>query len=243
MSLPDNSRIPDETSVGDEINVQELHAPIIREHNEPHDGFEPVPFWMGVLFAGLLAWGGWYIGTYTADFNPNALDRPDPKAPVVKPEEIPKDEPALIRLGEKKFNSICLTCHQASGEGNGKEFPPLNKSEWVVGNKSSPARLARILLYGLGGEIEVRGKVYGTSGSVMPAQGSLKDHEIAAVLTYVRNSWDNKAPAIWPQDITAARKKLSAHGSMSAKELEEVQDFSDPGAKSKPSEGGMIPKP
>jgi len=69
-----------------------------------------------------------------------------------------KDEPALIRLGEKKFNSICLTCHQASGEGNGKEFPPLNKSEWVVGNKSSPARLARILLYGLGGEIEVRAR-------------------------------------------------------------------------------------
>jgi len=73
--------------------------------------------------------------------------------------------------------------------------------------------------------------------------GSLKDHEIAAVLTYIRNSWDNKAPAIWPQDIAAARKKLTAHGSMSAKELEEVQDFSDPGAKSKASEGGTIPKP
>jgi mono/diheme cytochrome c family protein len=231
MSLPEEIPPIDENSDGDEVNIQELHASIIREHNEPHDGFEPVPFWMGVVFAGVLAWGGWYIGSYSADFNPSALDRPDPKAPLIRTEDIPKDEAALMRLGEKKFNSICITCHQSSGEGNGKEFPPLNKSEWVVGKKSSPARLARILLYGLGGEIEVRGKTFGTA--VMPAQGNLKDFEIAAVLTYIRNSWDNKAPAIWPEDVTATRKKLNARGSMSAKELQEVEEYSDPGAKSK----------
>ena len=212
MSLPENPAPSDEMSLGDEVNVQELHAPIIREHKEPHDGFEPVPFWMGVVFAGLLGWGGWYIGTYTADFDPNALDRPNPKAPLLKTEIIPKDEPGLLRLGERKFNSICIACHQANGEGNGKEFPPLNKSEWVVGNKSSPARLARILLYGLGGDIEVRGKVFGNTGSVMPVQGNLKDYEIAAVLTYIRNSWDNKAPAIWPEDVAATRKKLGSAG-------------------------------
>ena len=234
MSTDNTPPVVPNVDQANEVDVQDLHASIVREHNEPHDGFEPVPFWMLLFFGLLLGWGGWYVGLYSADFNPNALDRPEPKAAITKSEEIPKDEAGLARLGEKKYNAICVTCHLPTGEGNTKEYPPLNKSEWVAGTKASPARLARILLYGLAGEVQVRGQSYGTA--VMPAQGgSLKDHEIAAVLTYIRGTWDNKAPAIWPEDVAAARKKIGSRGSMTTKELDEVLDFSDPGAKSKGS--------
>ena len=49
----------------------------MREHGEPRDGFEPVPFWVAVVFGGLLAWGGFYIGTNSADFRRDVFDRSD----------------------------------------------------------------------------------------------------------------------------------------------------------------------
>ena len=51
-----------------------------REHAEPRDGFEPVPFWVALIFGGLLAWGGFYVGTNSADFRRDVFDRSDLKA-------------------------------------------------------------------------------------------------------------------------------------------------------------------
>ena len=51
----------------------------MREHAEPRDGFEPVPFWVAVVFGGLLAWGGYYVGTNTADFRRDVFDRSRPE--------------------------------------------------------------------------------------------------------------------------------------------------------------------
>ena len=70
-------------------------------------------------------------------------------------------------------------------------------------------------MYGLNGPIPVKDRVY--SGAVMPQQGNiLKDYEIAGVLTYVRNSWSNKAdPDNAKPAITADEVKSGAQAVMS----------------------------
>ena len=45
-----------------------MHDVLMHEQEEPHDGFEPVPLLVYILFAAILFWGGLYIGENTADF-------------------------------------------------------------------------------------------------------------------------------------------------------------------------------
>jgi mono/diheme cytochrome c family protein len=207
----------DEPGAGGSDSVQGLHEAVMREQAEPRDGFEPVPFWVAVVCGGLLAWGGWYVGTYSADFRADVFDRADVKnvGPPAKPppDPNPKTVEELKRIGEQKYQTICAACHGPEGKGQpAQNIPPLDGSEWVAGDQASAARLSRIVLYGLNGPIPVSGRTY--SGAVMPQQGNvLKDYEIAGVLTFVRNSWSNKAdpsnanPAITADEVKAARAK------------------------------------
>ena len=95
---------------------------------------------------------------------------------------------------------FCITCHQPDGKGlTASGFPPLTATEWVLGSED---RLIKLVLNGLHGPIEVQGKKYAGQVPMTPFGGMLKDEEIAAVLTYVRNSFGNKAPA-----VTAAKVK------------------------------------
>jgi mono/diheme cytochrome c family protein len=199
-------------------SVQAMHDVLWREHAEPHDGFEPVPFWVTLIFGALLAWGGYYIGTNSVDFRRDAYDRSDLKMPdggtfgANVPDPDPQTVDELMKIGHQKYQSICAACHQPNGQGNpSQNIPPLDGSEWVIGKQTwlgvrmpaSPSRLSRIVLYGLSGPIEVKGRLY--QNAVMPNQGNVfKDYEIASVLTYVRNSWSNKADAGKPPAITAA---------------------------------------
>lgn len=189
--------------------VQRMLDMLSREHAEPRDGFEPVPFWVAIIFGGLLAWGGYYIGTNSADFRRDVYDRSDLKgfeggavaASVPDPDPQTVDE--LLKVGQQKYQAVCASCHQPNGQGNpGQNIPPLDGSEWVVGDKASAARQVRIVLYGLTGPIHVKGRPY---AGVMPNQGNvMKDYEIAGVLTYIRNSWGNAADKGKPPAITAA---------------------------------------
>jgi len=80
------------------------------------------------------------------------------------------------------------------------QFPPLVGSEWVVGNEE---RLVRIILHGVTGEIEVEGETF---NGAMPTWGAMfKDDEVAAVASYVRRSWGNKAPPILTATVTRVR--------------------------------------
>jgi len=206
----------DEPGHGGSDSVQRLHDAVMREQAEPRDGFEPVPFWVAIVCGALLMWGGYYIGANSADFRRDIFDVPSPKATEVlppAPDPDPQTVDELKAIGAQKFQSICAACHLPTGEGKPTEnIPPLDGSEWVVGDQASPERLAHILLYGLRGPITVKGKPF--SGATMPAQGSLlKDYEIAGVLTYVRNSWSNKGdpdnakPAITAAVVRAVRAK------------------------------------
>src|SRR5580704_1874797 len=99
MSEPDNA-IPDETSDAQEVDFQRIHATVYREHDEPRDGLEPIPVWMGMAFGALLFWGGMYMATNAGDYRGDVYDRLDPKPAAFKPEVIPTDEAGLKKLGE-----------------------------------------------------------------------------------------------------------------------------------------------
>ncbi len=103
--------------------------------------------------------------------------------------------------GEQIYMMRCMSCHQTDGKGIAGVFPPLVGTEWVEGDKG---RLIRIVLDGLIGETTVQDIVY--SGAMPPWKTFLNDEEIAAVLTYIRGAWDNKASAVTTQEVAAVRK-------------------------------------
>ena len=97
----------------------------------------------------------------------------------------------------------CTTCHQADGKGlTASGFPPLTANKWVLGSED---RLIKLALKGLLGPIEVSGKKYPGQVPMTPFGGLLNDDEMAAVLTYVRNSFGNQGSAILPERVKKVR--------------------------------------
>ncbi len=93
--------------------------------------------------------------------------------------------------GGKVYQTNCSSCHQAEGTGLAGSFPPLAGNPVVTGDAT---KVAHIVKYGLSGNITVAGKAY---NGMMPAWGqSLSNADIAAVLTFIRSSWGNKAGAV-----------------------------------------------
>ena len=121
---------------------------------------------------------------------------------ALAPGAIAAPSPPAMAAGKQAYEMVCFGCHQTNGKGIPGAFPPLAGSPWVSGD---PERIAKIVLHGLTGSITLDGLTYHAE---MPPQGSLLDDTaLAHVLTYVRNSWGNSAPAVEPGTITALRKK------------------------------------
>jgi mono/diheme cytochrome c family protein len=180
-------------------DIAKLHAPILRERAEPRDGYEPVPFWLIGLFGVLLFWGGWYLAEFSGGFRADVLDpRPEARFPGRAAAAVPPDP---VALGRKLFTANCVSCHQQGGQGVPGQYPPLAGSEWVVG---APARLKRILLHGLSGEVVVKGATY--DGNMAAFGARLTDERIAAVLTFLRQEWGNDAEPIPPESVAATRE-------------------------------------
>lgn len=105
----------------------------------------------------------------------------------------------LKARGEKVFAQNCVACHQATGMGIPGTFPALNGSKLVTGPQDQS--ISTVL----------HGVVRDGKPTAMQSFKQLSDVELAAVLTYVRNAWDNKAgDAVKPADVKAAREKKSA---------------------------------
>ena len=106
-----------------------------------------------------------------------------------------------IASGKQIYTKTCFACHQASGEGIANAFPPLAKSDYL---NADVKRAISIVLHGKTGEITVNGKKY---NSVMTKQ-TLSDEEVADVLTYVYNSWDNNKTNV---KVTTVQEVKSTH--------------------------------
>lgn len=104
----------------------------------------------------------------------------------------------------------CATCHMPDGKGLDPAFPPLAASPWVSGD---PQRLIKLTLHGMIGPFELKGKKFNGLVPMTPFGGMLKDDEIAAVLTYVRNNIGNKVPAVHAAEVTEVRTGTKARQS------------------------------
>lgn len=100
-----------------------------------------------------------------------------------------KDE--LVAKGQEIYTKNCMACHQANGKGLPGVFPALSGSKIADGPVAG--HLERV--------------IHGKPGTAMAAWGpQLNDLEIAAVVTFERNSWDNHTgDAVQPKDVKAAR--------------------------------------
>ena len=101
--------------------------------------------------------------------------------------------------GKEVYDQNCLACHQIDGSGVPMLTPSLVNAGYVQGDK---ARLINIVLKGLKG-VEIDGQMY---DNPMPPLAHLPDEDIAAVLTYVRSNFNNKAGPIKKEEVAAARK-------------------------------------
>jgi cytochrome c oxidase subunit 2 len=97
----------------------------------------------------------------------------------------------LKARGEKLYAANCVACHQASGKGMPPAFPPLDGSKIATGPR--PGHI----------DIVLNGK---PNTAMAPFGKQLSDTEIAAVITYERNSWGNKAGEVQPAEVKARRK-------------------------------------
>lgn len=184
-------------------DVERLHRPIYREPRDPLEGREPVPWWLWVLVALAIFWGGWYLGRYGGPFDTTthvAFGEADPFVEEQATQDV--EEPAAdpIAAGQDIYAQNCQSCHQEGGQGLAGTFPPVVGSEWVTG---PPETVIRIVLHGLTGPIEVAGQTY---DGQMPAWGdTLTDEEISGVITYIRQ-WDaNDAGPVSPEQVVEVR--------------------------------------
>ncbi len=110
---------------------------------------------------------------------------------------------AVMARGKQVYETVCMACHQIDGEGIPRMAPTLVKTKWVLGDKK---KIIQIVLKGLpGGEIEIDGETF--ANAMPPQEGSLTDQQIADVLTYVRNSFGNKASVVTAAEVKSMRRR------------------------------------
>jgi mono/diheme cytochrome c family protein len=159
-----------------------------------------VPIWLIVVFGLLFYWGQLFLAENAGGFNKDVYD------PYHSFDEVamanPQDPEAKTRAeGKRVFDLTCTLCHQPNGLGKEGVAPPLAGSEWVQAPGGD--RIARIVLNGLTGPINVKGQDFNLT--MVAWRDNYNDDQIAAVLTYVRSQWGNKAGPIKPEVVAAAR--------------------------------------
>ena len=170
------------------------------------------------LLLGLMACSGGETSTPAPVPAPTPAPAPAPAPPPPAPvaDDLPKDKDLttlsederkafLMKLGEKVFKTgdggvACMTCHGEEGKGTPGAFPPLVGQKDLMGDCKHHAT---IVLNGMQGEITVDGQKY--NGVMVPQAAFLNDLQIAAVISYERNSWGNSFGFCAPEDVKAAR--------------------------------------
>ena len=135
-----------------------------------------------------------------------AKNEPTPYVSDLKISTTPKDDAIVNKTKEQQiadgkviYAKTCVACHQAQGQGMEGAFPPLAKSDFL---NADVDRAIDIVLHGKQGEVTVNGKKY---NSVMTPQ-PLSVQEVADVLTYVYNTWDNSKKVVTPEMVQKIKK-------------------------------------
>ncbi|MDB4521423.1 c-type cytochrome, partial [Akkermansiaceae bacterium] len=133
-------------------------------------------------------------------------------------------DPAVMELGKAQYN-LCLGCHGPTGQGMPNVGPPLAKSEWVAGPVEN---LIGIQLRGLQGAITVNDVDYQFAAPMVAMGAGQPDENIAAVLTYVRNSFGNSASAVTPEMVAQYKDNNKDILSKVPPPMLNVKDLIDP---------------
>lgn len=120
-------------------------------------------------------------------------------AAQTKPKPIPRK---TMEAGKTVYDTYCLACHQADGGGVPKLNPPLTKTSFVLGDKK---KLIQIILKGMTEQVEINGSTY---DNVMAPHDFMTDQEVSDVLTFIRNSFGNKASAVTVAEVKKVRAVL-----------------------------------
>jgi len=143
-------------------------------------------------FLALLAICATYVGA----------DQQALSANTKEPQKAASKQDSVMQAGHAIYVDNCSACHTETGAGLPGLFPPLKGSPAVVA--ADPSGPIRFVLEG--GKSATTGHV--PTGAAMPAFGwKLADAEVAAVVTYIRNSWGNEASEVSPTDVHSARQK------------------------------------
>jgi mono/diheme cytochrome c family protein len=191
----------------------------IRPDGEPEATRSAVPMGIVVVTLLLLFLGGVYFDHHSGWFNAKVY------SPYVSAEQLELYQPksgaaATAAHGKQVYETVCGICHGVDGMGKPAQAPPLAGSEWVIANGFH--RLAQIPLDGLNGDLQVEGKDWNLN--MAPMGAALSDADLAAVLTYIRNSWGNKAGAVTADDVKAVRAAVGGHPAISAAQLKDLPE-------------------
>ena len=131
-----------------------------------------------------------------------------PAAPAAASNVFVKASDEQMKRGATVYARTCIACHQPTGLGLPPVFPPLANAPIVAGNPELPVKF---ILQGLMGPITVNGMTY---NSMMPPVAGVSDADIADVLTYVRQSFGNKANAVTADQVKAIRAATAGRTTM-----------------------------
>jgi mono/diheme cytochrome c family protein len=188
----------------------ELTQPV-SEGSQSKPDHNTVPIWLIVSLFLLLYWAMVYFDQRGGWFNEQVY------APYRSIEQVMALQPVsgdaeFLQKGKQLYGLNCAVCHMEGGTGNpANGCPPLMGSEWV--SAPGAGRIIRIVSKGATGPIEVMGKVWsgGTMlaiGDQMPGDEKQKAENIAAIISYVRNTFGNKASMVSPEEVAAVREQI-----------------------------------
>ncbi len=227
---------PDRIDYRETADITEVHASVQREKPEPSADVTPMPLWLTGICAGAMVWAGTYFGIFHGGLSATVYNEYESSPAVLFPQPkkaggkgaVAEAPQSLAQIGKGVYGQ-CVACHQGTGMGVAGQFPPLAKSEWVIGSEK---RLVAILLKGIQGPFTVEGKTF--NGAMPPWESGLSAKKIAAVATYIRQEWGNSAPEISEGKVVAAKKEFAAQTSP----WTEAQLLQIPGDATLPDEGG-----
>lgn len=162
--------------------------------------------WFGLMFSALILAG--CNQDNPARLAPGVVAQmgqinPTPPSAARHTAEGELSEQALIQYGADLYTVNCAPCHQANGEGNLARFPALNGNAFVTAQQPQP--LIQTVLYGRG---------------VMPSFApTLSDPELAAILSYIRNTWNNDAAVISATQINQVKAATTPTPARIGKEM------------------------
>lgn len=220
VPAPEHERA--EQAGANDQSIQKVHAILLREKEEPSEGFSPMPLFLLGFVSAMIFLVSVYAVHYRGGIGPKAQGGLNFREAALVydhryqgggdaaggPQELTPEQ--MVAAGRRHYQT-CVACHQANGAGVAGVYPPLVGSNWVLGSEE---RLIRVLLHGLNGPIEVKGNTY---NGLMPAFGRVpgggynwSNERIAQVLSFIRQEWGNEAGPITTEQVGEVLKAEAA---------------------------------